>query len=284
MIEMYYTYEEPVVREFTGKKLSGRDRREMDEVSDKTRVPVKSCRRQFDNVKRVLKVVDDLNGSLVDNVRSQFLLSESLSQCYSGLVFLSCNKFETSKKKLSHLTVRDLIYCANIMSESWTSGAAGSAHQVDDDLELDRDFLQELHDMKLYLYDRSLVDLHQKAVMRDLRRKHHPIWMTKSVEGNFSMLSRNLSTIGSSLIHNKDLKDLFIDVQEKVIDPFKQLKWSKEDMDVVLSSMIETLPDCESSHFGQYGKYFAKDKKKWRVETYLRYLEVLKQALHVLYH
>lgn len=284
MIEMYYTYDESVVREFIGKKLSGKDRRELDDVCEKTRVSMKSCRRQFDNIKRVLKVVDDLNGSLVENVKRQFLLTDSLSQCYAGLVFMSCNKFETGKKKLLHLTVEDFIYCANLMIESWTSGSAGSTRLVDDDLELDKDFLQELHDMKIHLYDRALIDIHQRAVLRDLRRKHHPTWMTKSVEGNFGNLSRNLTSIGSSLIHSKDLKDLFVDVQEKIIEPFKLLKWSKEDMDTVLSSMKETLPDCESSHFGQYGKYFTKDKKKWRVETYLRYLDVLKQAIYVLYH
>ncbi len=284
MIEMYYTYDESVVREFIGKKLSGRDRRELDDVCDKTHIPMKSCRRQFDNIKRVLKVVDDLNGSLVANVKSQFLLSNTLSQCYAGLVFLSCNKFETGKKKLSHLSVEDFIYCANIMIESWTSGSVDTTRQVDDDLELDKDFLQELHDMKIHLYDRALTDLHQRTVVRDLKRKHHPAWLTKSVEANFGNLSRTLTSIGSSLIHSKDLKDLFIDVQEKLIEPFKQSKWSREDMNTVLSTMVETLPDCESSHFGQYGKYFTKDKQKWSTSTYLRYLNVLRQAVYVLYH
>ena len=283
MIQMYYTYDEPVVREFTGKKLSGKDRRELDEVCEKTHISMKSCRRQFDNIKRVLKVVDDLEGSLVENIKQQFLLPEEQSQCYAGLVFLSCNKFETGKKKLAHLTVGDFIYCAKLMIESWTSGSAGSTRQVDDDLELDKDFLQELHDMKIHLYDRGWIDLHQKAVVRDLRRKLHPSWILKSVESDFGNLSRALANIASSLIHSKDLKDLFVDVQEKIIDAFKPVKWSREDMDAILSSMIETLPDCENSHLRQYGRYFTKDKKKW-AETYLRYLRVLKQAIYVLNH
>lgn len=285
MIELYYKYDELVVREFIGKKLSGRDRRELDEVCEKTRVSMKSCRRQFDNIKRVLKVVDELNGSLVDNVKSQFLLPESLSRCYAGLVFLSCNKFETGKKKLSHMTVQELIHCALLMIESWTSGSVDTSRQVDDDLELDKDFLQELHDMKLHLYDRAFIDTYQRLVLRNLRKRHLPTWMVKTLETNFGILLRNLTSIGSSLIHSKDLKDLFVDVQEKIIEPCKQLKWSKEDIDIVLSSMAETLREYETGLvLGQYGKYFAKDKKKWRVETYLRYLDVLKQAIHVLYH
>lgn len=52
----------------------------MDEVSEKTGVTLKSCRRQYDNVKRVFKVVEDLPGSLVTNIRQHFLLSEDLAK------------------------------------------------------------------------------------------------------------------------------------------------------------------------------------------------------------
>ena len=45
-----------VSRELIGKKLSSRFRRDLDELAEKTGVSLKSCRRQFDNVKRVFKV------------------------------------------------------------------------------------------------------------------------------------------------------------------------------------------------------------------------------------
>lgn len=52
----------------------------MDEVSEKTGVTLKSCRRQYDNVKRVFKIVEDLPGSLSINIKQHFLLSEDLAK------------------------------------------------------------------------------------------------------------------------------------------------------------------------------------------------------------
>lgn len=38
------------------------------------------CRRQFDNVKRVFKVVEDMQGSVVQNIKTNFLLPEELAR------------------------------------------------------------------------------------------------------------------------------------------------------------------------------------------------------------
>ena len=271
-----------MVREFLGKKLSGKNRRDLDDVSEKTRVSLKSCKRQFDNIKQVLKVVDDYEGSLVENVKAQFHLPEDLCQSYASLVFLFHNRFDTSKKKLSHCSVADFTTCANLMIERWTSGSLGSQRQVDDDLELDRYFLQELHDLKLSLIDRVWIEHHQKLIIRDLKRKHIPQWLIRSVESNFKTLSRSLTTIASSLIHSKDLKDYFIDIMEKVIEPLMQQKWSLDDIETVLSSMAETFSDCEASHHKHYGR--AKTSQPRWSDTYLRFLDVFKQCVLVLYH
>lgn len=52
----------------------------MDEVAEKTGITLKSCRRQYDNVKRVFKIVEDLPGSLTANIKQHFLLSEDLAK------------------------------------------------------------------------------------------------------------------------------------------------------------------------------------------------------------
>jgi hypothetical protein len=52
----------------------------MDEVAEKTGITLKSCRRQYDNVKRVFKIVEDLPGSLAINIKQHFLLSEDLAK------------------------------------------------------------------------------------------------------------------------------------------------------------------------------------------------------------
>lgn len=76
----YYEFNDNVIREILGKKLSSKNRKDLDEVVEKTSVNLKSCRRQYDNIKRVYKTVEDLPGSLVINIKQHFLLPEELAK------------------------------------------------------------------------------------------------------------------------------------------------------------------------------------------------------------
>lgn len=69
-----------MARELLGKKLSSRYRKDLDEVAERTGVRLKSCRRQFDNVKRVFKVVEDMAGHIANNVKQNFMLSDELAR------------------------------------------------------------------------------------------------------------------------------------------------------------------------------------------------------------
>lgn len=55
-------------------------------------------RRQFDNIKRVYKAVEEIPGSIVDNIKQSFYLSDELAKQYASIVFLAAIRFETSKK------------------------------------------------------------------------------------------------------------------------------------------------------------------------------------------
>ena len=281
LVEQYYAFDEAVVREFFGKKLSTKNRKDLDDVSEKTGISLKSCRRQFDNIKQILRVVDDYEGSLVENIRTQFILPESLARSYASVVFISHNRFETNKRKLAHLNFSDFTYCANQMIDRWTAGAEGS-HAVDDDLELDRDFLQELHDLKLSLIDRVWIDRQLKFVMKELRRKKLPTHTLRAMEGSFKSTSKAITQLGTSLIHSKDVKDFFVDVIEKIVEPCKQLQLSKEDAASLFRSIASTFPECEVAHTKHTGRPGHKEKP-WRV-MYLRYLETLTNCVLVLYH
>ncbi len=281
LIQSYYTFDEVVVREFLGKKLSTKNRKDLDDVSEKTGISLKSCRRQFDNIKQVLRVVDDYEGSLVENIKQQFILSESLARSYASVVFISHNRFETHKRKLASLTFTDFMYCASAMIDHWTAGSEGS-HAVDDDLELDRDFLQELHDLKLNMIDRVWIERQQKLVVKDLRRQKYPAPQLKSVEVNFKTLSKGLTLLGASLIHSKDLKDFFIDLIERVIEPCKQFKWSSDDVKLILFSIGTTFPECETAHSRQTGRPAPKEKP-WSV-VYRRYLDTLCNCILIIYN
>lgn len=46
----YYEIDDIVIREFLGKKLSSKHRKDLDDVSDKTSIPIKSCRYVFNKI------------------------------------------------------------------------------------------------------------------------------------------------------------------------------------------------------------------------------------------
>lgn len=281
LIEQYYAFDECVVREFFGKKLSTKNRKDLDDVSEKTGISLKSCQRQFDNTKQILKVVDDYEGSLVQNIKTQFNLPEEMARSYASVVFISHNRFDTNKRKLAHLNFSDFTYCANQMIDRWTAGAEGS-HAVDDDLELDRDFLQDLHDLKIGLIDRVWIDRQSKYVIKDLRRKKLPLQTLRTMETSFKNTSKAITLLGTSLIHGKDVKDFFVDVIEKIVEPCKQLGLSKEDTTHLLGSIASTFPECEMAHAKHAGRP-GPQEKNWR-DTYLRYLDTLTNCILVLYH
>ncbi len=281
MIKQFYAFDEAVVREFLGKKLSTKNRRDLDNISDKTGISLKSCRRQFDNIKQVLRVVDDYEGSLVENIKQQFILPEDLARLYASVVFISANRFETNKKKLSLFSFSDFTLCASEMIDHWTVGSEGS-HAVDDDLELDRDFLQELHDIKLSMLGRVWVDRHIKLVVKDMRKKKLSAPFIKSVEQNFRALSKALVSLGAALVHSKDLKDFFIDLVEDVVEPCKSYGWDTREIEIVLSSLGGTISECEQAHSKQTGRPGPHDKQ-WSI-IYNRYLDTLKKCISILDH
>jgi hypothetical protein len=79
-IPRYYEFDKAVVRELLGKKLTTRLRKDLDDISERLNVPLKSCKRQYDNMKNIFKAVEDSTGDLVNKIRTEFLLSESLSK------------------------------------------------------------------------------------------------------------------------------------------------------------------------------------------------------------
>lgn len=87
------------MREVLGKKLSKGTKKDLDDIGTKTGITLKSYWRQSDNFKRVLKVVEEMKDSLVDNTQQHFLLFERLARDYAAIVFFANNRFETEKEK-----------------------------------------------------------------------------------------------------------------------------------------------------------------------------------------
>ncbi|KAB1251578.1 Acidic fibroblast growth factor intracellular-binding protein [Camelus dromedarius] len=254
LIERYYAFDEAFVREVLGKKLSKGTKKDLDDISTKTGITLKSCRRQvdtasicslplhtiplFDNFKRVFKVVEEMRGSLVDNIQQHFLLSDRLARDYAAIVFFANNRFETGKKKLQYLSFGDFAFCAELMIQNWTLGAVGEAptdpdSQVDDmDMDLDKEFLQDLKELKVLVADKDLLDLHKSLVCTALRGK---LGVFSEMEANFKNLSRGLVNVAAKLTHTKDVRDLFVDLVEKFIEPCRSDHWPLNDVRLFLN-------------------------------------------------
>ncbi|XP_046746937.1 acidic fibroblast growth factor intracellular-binding protein [Diprion similis] len=238
LIEMYYEFDDAVVRDFVGKKLSAKHRKELDEVAEKTGVSLKSCRRQFDNVKRVLKVIEDLPGSLVTNIKQCFLLPDELAKRYAAVVFIACMRFEMNKKKLQYLTFPDLFHCANTMMALWTYRYTGSEYF---DTDLDREFLLDLPECRVLLenekHHKHLVCIKLKPTL--LERSYQELDM------NFRLYSRAIIGIACNLHRSRELRSFFSDLVERCLEPWRQVNWSHTDLRNFLSTYTQCALDMD---------------------------------------
>ncbi|XP_005106473.1 acidic fibroblast growth factor intracellular-binding protein [Aplysia californica] len=238
LIQRYYSFDASVIREIFGRKLTSKNRKDLDDISEETGVSVKSCRRQFDNVKRVFKTVDELSGRLVDNIQSHYCLSQDLAKAYAAIVFITNNRFETGKKKLNYLTFDDFAICANHMISNWSYSSEDCQTHEDMDVDMDRDFLLDLRELKV-LMEREYAEEHRGLMLRALQ----PVMREKvlsEMDSNFRAVSKTIISIANGLNHSKESRDIFIDIYEKLIEQWIQWQWSKNDAQSFLLAFKDT--------------------------------------------
>ncbi|XP_075217491.1 acidic fibroblast growth factor intracellular-binding protein [Lycorma delicatula] len=229
LIEKYYEFDDSVIRELLGKKLSSRHRKDLDEVSEKTNVSLKSCRRQFDNVKRVFKTVEEMQGSVVQNIRSLFLLPDELAKRYGAVVFIACMRFETSKRKLQHMTFADFYHCSSAIMTSWTYQENSADY---DDTDLDREFLLDLREFRILLdKEKELKHLVSHRLKPKLLERAY-----QELESNFRMYSRALIGLACNLHRTRELRCMFLELVERCIEPWRQISWTETDLSNFLSA------------------------------------------------
>ena len=229
LIEKYYALDDCVVRELIGRKFSSRLRKDLDETSERTRVSLRSCRRQFDNIKRVFRTTEEIPGNFVHNIKTNFLLPPALAEKYSVIVFIACHRFEINKKKLNYLSFEDFsIVCKTIMTD-WT--CSGVDVDENGDPSLDRDFFYSLRDLKCLIEKEKE---HRYGVCQMLAKTNMKQRSLSEVEANFKNINKNMLWLGQTLYNNKEVKDLFVNVVDKVVEPLKQYKFTLEDLSQVI--------------------------------------------------
>lgn len=153
-------------------------------------------------------------------------------------------RFETSKRKLQQLTFLDFYEPTLCIMSKWTYPKNSPEFG---DTDLDREFLLDLRDVRILL-DK------EKELKHIICQKLKPEFLEKtynSMESNFRLINRAIIGIAYSLHHNRDLRGFFVDVLEKIIDPWRVLNWSKINvmnfLKVYFDSSIEldAFPDFE---------------------------------------
>lgn len=243
LIEKYYDFKDSVIREILGKKLSQRNRKELDDVSEKTEIGIKSCRRQFDNIKRVYKMIEDMAGNLVQNIQTQFLLPHELAKKYAAIVYIANNRFETNKRKLQYLQFSDFLHCSLEIMNNWSCTNPECKYE-ETSMEIDREFLHDLRELRVLL-EKDLLEEHRVSVLRLIKSKV-PDKKYSDIDVQFKGISRNIINVASGLNHSKEMRDLFLDIVEKVIEPFKSMKLNHSDVSLFLKNYKETPQHMES--------------------------------------
>merc|ERR1719495_197659 len=275
LIESYYSLDSELAREIVGKKLSSRLRKDLDEICDKPScrsIKLRSARRQYDNVKRVFKTIEEMAGDYVTNITAQFGLSPSLAEKYATLVFAASFKFEFSKKRLNYLNFDMIRRICLILIDDWVEtggsggggggggsspGTAGTGGTTDPDDEsicepsLDKDFLTSLRELKT-LQDRDKE--HRNVVCSRLQMVHTTTATggdrqlsgskaCQEFESCFKSLTRGVVAVANGLSHNKEVKDFFVQLLEKLVEPLRSMQVTKADVDIFLTEYTRSITD-----------------------------------------
>jgi len=236
VMESYHSLDSAFCREILGRKLNSKLRKDLDEVADKTGILIRSCRRQFDNIKKVFKAVEDVAPrNYVSTISSTFGLSKTLAEKYAALVFAASFRLELTKKKLAYLSFDQVKIVSLMLVSEW--GDKDDAQEPT----LDKEFLASLKDIRVLL-DREKE--HRNAVIKSLKASNElSAASITDLETNFKAITRSVIGFATTVSSNKDVKDIFVHLVEKPVDTFKTMGASDKVVDVFLKTYGDVIRD-----------------------------------------
>ncbi len=102
-IDRYWSLDDVFVREVLNKRLT-KSRKDLEDASEQTGLPLLRVTRQFDNIKRIFTFLEDSmsgndSGSIMSFISGSFLLGPNLSKKYFCISFLLYSKFNLTSKR-----------------------------------------------------------------------------------------------------------------------------------------------------------------------------------------
>jgi hypothetical protein len=263
LIGGYFALDEAVVRELIGKKLIGKTRRDLDDISEHTFIPLASCRRQFDNLCIVLRRIEGSPNDLYRLIQRKFLLPESLVRFYVGAIFLNHHQIDVNQHELIQEIPFDVILdCAHAFIEHWSVDRMSLA--------FDSAIAHDVRELKAALgqHQSSWAECLIRGLPQgDLRTKI----ISRSVY--LQPLLKNILQIGGGLVQSREIRDLLMDIMEMVAIPLlRNLGVDSDEISHLFKgvySIIELVPQLQQ----------ANPRSKKSFQTYIEGLQKCASAM-----
>mmetsp|Transcript_20659 Transcript_20659/g.51732 ORF Transcript_20659/g.51732 Transcript_20659/m.51732 type:complete len:443 (+) Transcript_20659:17-1345(+) len=273
LIAEYYTFDEDVMREFLGKTLNKTVLRELEDIAEQTKVPVASVRRQFHNLKRILSHVEQqvtfekeaakasgkgMTQTVLSMIDEVFLLPVELASQYLHVIFLSCNRIETFKSRLNVLDFKELNSLTGVVCALWGSDVSH---------ELDAGFIDAMRLAKEKLTTKEVFNQYKKLALQSFRQMidEHQLWQSSpvlsiqvreqatrqkiatTIDQALTLVVRMSAQIGAGLQEWREVRDLFIDVHDKILEPLHKLDMTLEQSVLIFQVLDKVLPQLCAS-------------------------------------
>ena len=270
IIEKFYSFDDEFVRELVGEKLTTNLRRDIDDIAEKTGITLASCQRQFDNLRRVWKVATSTDygsskRSVVTRIGMHFRLPARLAERYARFTFLTECRPSIDDKRISQALTRYVIIedLAQTLMFSWTNRLDISLEQgIFVDVRATRARIKKERDTSPSLTmpmpyviissSSSTTTMTATAVSKLTYRKlviqqlsltkafsgEEALDLLRALDGKFRSVAKTLASIGSEIADWKEVRDLFEDLVIKVVDPFRMMGITKQQMGAFFDMMI----------------------------------------------
>lgn len=134
LIEAYYGLNDQVLRELLGHQLTAKARKDLDVVASKSGVELRSCVRQFENLKRVVHFSEEghtgtSGGPVCDEIRRKFCMPHALAWKYTCSLFLFKHRlhFHKHKKLFARIPTEAFLAMAGCMVFHWVASGRESS-------------------------------------------------------------------------------------------------------------------------------------------------------------
>lgn len=112
--------------------------------------------------------------------------------------------------------------------------------------EFDPHLAQDVRDLKsLMLNDRAVLDELRNRISNNLSQSAHPPVLER-IQSNFKVVLRNMLSVGCMINQQKEVRNIFVEIADKLVDAFLQVGWSPVDMELFYNSLIAEFGNTSS--------------------------------------